>query len=508
VSDCVELHLAPAEGAALEASGWSLSLPAVRQTTPVAARGKPLVVLAPPAPGGAAPALAGVAAWLRQGGTRGLMLVPEASLDAWGTLLDTLCSGTDTRWSVIRTASGRGRRLSRTPGPHLLVTTAATALRLHTESALDPESLGALVLVWPEQWDHETLLPPLLQELPETASRTMITSASATAADLATRYFYRAATVGADPLGGAESTLPAVQLAAVAWQDRAQACARIIEIADPASVVIWTADTTHHAAVRSVLSAGGLALPGAEGTTASRIIVGDDEPGPTDLVIGFDLPTREQLGWWTPASRIVLLTPAGTEGWSRRLAPAATPLDAGTEVSAALQAALDRRAEIRHILQTTDLESTLLELAPLFEQYGAPRVAAALAAARRPSLATPASALSPAPATTTRPAGRSGTGEPRIWIGAGRKDEVTANDIVGLLTRELGVERSSIGRIELRDTFSLIEFAGDSADLADRIAGKSIRKRRLVARLDRGAGPPRRPGAPAGPGSRDRTHKR
>jgi len=104
--------------------------------------------------------------------------------------------------------------------------------------------------------------------------------------------------------------------------------------------------------------------------------------------------------------------------------------------------------------------------------------------------------------------GRSGSDEQRIWIGAGRKDEITANDIVGLLTRELGVERSSIGRIELRDTFSLIEFAGDAAGLADKIAGKSIRKRRLVARLDRGAGPPRRSGGHAGPGARDRGPKR
>ncbi len=465
------------------------------------------MVLTPPAPGGAAPALAGMVAWLRHGGTRGLMLVPDASLDAWSPLLDTLCADTPMPWSVIRSASGRGRRLARVPGPHLLITTAATALQLHSESALDPSTLGALVLVWPEQWDHETLLPPLVQELPETASRTMITTASAPTADLAARYFHRAATVGDDPaLTGAESTLPAVQLAAVTWEDRTRACARIIELADPASVVIWTADTTHHAALHAVLTAGGLLSPGADRAGASRIIVGDDEPGPADLVIGFDLPTREQLGWWAPAARIVLLTPSGTESWSRRLAPAATPLDAGTEFSTALQAAQGRRAELRRILQTTDLDPTLLELAPLFEQYGAPRVAAALAVGLRQSVATPPTV--PSSASPARPVGRSGSDEQRIWIGAGRKDEITANDIVGLLTRELGVERSSIGRIELRDTFSLIEFAGDAAGLADKIAGKSIRKRRLVARLDRGAGPPRRSGGHAGPGARDRGPKR
>ncbi len=507
MSDCVELHLAPEEGAALVASGWPLSLPAVRQTTPVAARGKPLVVLTPPAPGGAAPALAGVAAWLRHTETRGLMLVPDASLDAWSPLLGTLCSGTPTHWSVIRSASGRGRRLARIPGPQLLVTTATTALQLHAESALDPATLGALVLVWPEQWDHETLLPPLLQELPEAASRTMITTASASAADLATRYFHRAATIGNDPVTGAESTLPAAQLASVPWGDRIRACAHLLEITDPSTAVIWTADTTHHAALHAVLTAGGLLSPGTDPAHASRIIVGDDEPGPTDLVIGFDLPTREQLGWWAPAGRIVLLSPPGTEGWSRRLAPSATPLDAGTDVSAALQSAHGRRAELRQILQTTDLEPTLLELAPLFEQYGAPRVAAALAVAGRRSAAAPPIS-SPTSASPARPASRSGSEDQRIWIGAGRKDEVTANDIVGLLTRELGVERSSIGRIELRDTFSLIEFAGDAVGLADRITGKSIRKRRLVARLDRGAGPPRRSAGPTGPGSRDRGPKR
>ena len=39
----------------------------------------------------------------------------------------------------------------------------------------------------------------------------------------------------------------------------------------------------------------------------------------------------------------------------------------------------------------------------------------------------------------------------RIYVGVGKKDGATVNDLVAVLTKEVRVERTKIGRVELRD---------------------------------------------------------
>ena len=89
----------------------------------------------------------------------------------------------------------------------------------------------------------------------------------------------------------------------------------------------------------------------------------------------------------------------------------------------------------------------------------------------------------------------------KVWVSIGKKDGVTPADLVGALTKELRVERTAIGRVELRDGFCLIELPAADADrIAQALSGKMIRKVRVTARLDRvpGAGPERRPRTGAG----------
>ena len=75
---------------------------------------------------------------------------------------------------------------------------------------------------------------------------------------------------------------------------------------------------------------------------------------------------------------------------------------------------------------------------------------------------------------------------------------MSPNDFVGLMTKELRVPRASIGRIELRDAYSLIEVpAGEAESIARALNGATVRRKRLTARLDRESGarpdrPPRR----------------
>jgi hypothetical protein len=94
----------------------------------------------------------------------------------------------------------------------------------------------------------------------------------------------------------------------------------------------------------------------------------------------------------------------------------------------------------------------------------------------------------------------------RLYVGVGKKDGATVNDLVAVLTKELRLERSKIGRVELRDAFSLVEVpAQDAERIATALNGTTIRRRRVTARVDRGT--PSRPPGPRGPGTMPRPRR-
>jgi len=74
----------------------------------------------------------------------------------------------------------------------------------------------------------------------------------------------------------------------------------------------------------------------------------------------------------------------------------------------------------------------------------------------------------------------------KVFVSVGRKDRASAKDLVGALTREVGLARTDIGRIELRDSFCLVHLAPHAADAAIRgLSRVAIRGRRVSARRDR-----------------------
>jgi hypothetical protein len=95
----------------------------------------------------------------------------------------------------------------------------------------------------------------------------------------------------------------------------------------------------------------------------------------------------------------------------------------------------------------------------------------------------------------------------RVWIGIGRKDGAGPNDIMAALTREAGVEAASIGRIEIREMFSLVEVpAAEAEEIARKIAGRTIRRRTVNARVDRGGSGEKSGSRSAAPRPRRPTH--
>ena len=74
----------------------------------------------------------------------------------------------------------------------------------------------------------------------------------------------------------------------------------------------------------------------------------------------------------------------------------------------------------------------------------------------------------------------------RIYIPVGRVAMVRPGDLVGAIANEAGVDSSSIGSIEITDTFSLVEVPDSEADaIIDALNKTKIRGKRVKARRER-----------------------
>jgi ATP-dependent RNA helicase DeaD len=168
------------------------------------------------------------------------------------------------------------------------------------------------------------------------------------------------------------------------------------------------------------------------------------------------------------------------------------------------------RTEIRRAVREEDLGAQMLVLEPLFEEFTAAEVAAACAALLRKR--APAAQSAPAApalgsahsAPLQRPArdasagaaaapGRAEAGPApaayaRLYVGVGERDGVRAGDLVGAIAGETNIPGSSVGRIDIRDTFSIVEVPADLAERVIRaVNGTTIKGRGARVDYDRGA---------------------
>lgn len=469
-----DLHLKPPIAAALERLGWNAEDPGARDTAPTAARGHNLVASTPPVPAYAAPALGGLLSRLGEGG-RALLLSPPGQLDEWGALAHALAQDAGIKVQVAHGTTRTMRRL-KADAVDLVIATPETALTLLTRSALSMDTLTSLFLAWPESWGEEDSITALMQDLPKETQRVIYTAAPDRVEALVERYARKALTTGAPALESAPSG--PVRTVSVPWARRVPALAELVELLDPASMVIWTADKSHHPAIAQAVA---LADP------ELRLVTGDTPAAGT--IVAFDLPTAERLQQLAKSGEVVLLVPPGTESYAARIATPRRPLPLPGIVDTVAATAAAQRAAIVRAIEAGKPDRALLTLAPLFERHDPAAVAAALFDLWASS--GPAEAPSRVPEIPSTA---------KVYVGVGKKDGATANDFVAVLTKDLRVERGKIGRIELRDAYSLIEIpAQDAEKVAVALNGVTIRRRKVTARVDRGpTHSPRREGSSAG----------
>ena len=137
------------------------------------------------------------------------------------------------------------------------------------------------------------------------------------------------------------------------------------------------------------------------------------------------------------------------------------------------------RNEIRRAAREEDLESQMLILEPLFNEMSAEEIAAAACAllrTRRPLKAEPAAA-------GKRPGMKTWS---RLFLSVGERDGVRAGDIVGAITGESGIAGEDVGKVEIRDTFCVVEIDSSAADkVIAALNGTTMKNRALRVDYDR-----------------------
>jgi ATP-dependent RNA helicase DeaD len=432
-------------------------------------------------------------------------------------------------------------------------------------SALKLGGLRTLVLAWADAIldgpDGEAL-EAVLAELPRETERILVASRITPDVEaLIERSMRRARRVA--PASHASAGAIALSYVATAPAARATMLRRILDELDPGAATVLVGSAASEAEVGRVLRTLGYAADGGSAPTRAG---GDDEPGSPyadetpeaaaqralgvgadvdgaesgpahdvvvtrgvlpatpGVVILYDLPAHrevlERVAAARPAQTIALVQPRQLDAL-RGLAGGPVrplPLHDAARQTRARDAAL--RTELRAELGRGLPPRELLALEPLLEEHDGLEVAAAALRllarerTRRAALAAPVSAPGGAAAGAGGMAapGGAASGMVRLFVTAGSRDGVRPGDLVGAITGEAAITSERLGKIEVRDAFSLVEVAAaDAARVVERVNGIAIRGRKVVVRLERDAGGGRpergdRPergagrGAPAGRG--------
>jgi hypothetical protein len=342
------------------------------------------------------------------------------------------------------------------PPPHDVLAGAPQDLAaLLTRAALKLDTIRSVVLAWPElllAGEQAAALDTLLAELRD-LPRVVLSWNPAALGDFLERHARRAEVVGALPVDADGRPLPPVAPARYVVVPRFR---------QPFTVSDWR--DAVQAKYPYVWSGGAIGR--------------EQGAGACDAVLCTRLPTREEFRMLAAMGPVTVFASGGQLLYLRTLAAPLVPLPLPGAADRAQDRAEALRTQVAGLLENGNVDAELMMLAPLFQRFEPAEVAAALL-----KLNHQPSAVGPPPQPGPAPGGRT-----KIFVNVGKKDGAAAKDLVGALIREVGLDKGAIGKIEVRETFSVVEVAAGEVARAIRGltgGGVTIRGRRVQARLDR-----------------------
>jgi ATP-dependent RNA helicase DeaD len=470
-------------------------------------------------------------------GTRLLILSPTAEA-AERAAMELVPFAQAAGLTVAASGGGWG---TATEEAEVLAATPAEVVEAVRASAVKLEGLEAVVVDGASEiesvggWEA---LETLFDHVPRDAQRVIVTAQSSDAVDdLASRRVKRAIrypATAADPKSQEPTPGPTatVGYVPVAERDKLDVLARILgggRGGEPP--VLYTRTDERAALVSEALSLRGFLASDVGDADADVVVIGssgldeDEDEKPGGQVISYDVPADEETlrarhGGEDPG--FVLVDPREL-GHLREIAKRggffAQP--AGVQGEESVSGSVELRAfrgELRRALREEDLVAQMLILEPLFEDFTPTEIAAAASALLRkklpaaPAAPTAADAMPPAAAAArdrttarlSRPApggfaetgaGPAGAAFTRLFVSLGERDGVRANDLVGAIAGEADIKGSDIGKIEIRDTFSIVEVPADAAErVIASLNGTTIRSRSVRVDYDRQRKPAGGPG--------------
>jgi ATP-dependent RNA helicase DeaD len=381
---------------------------------------------------------------------------------------------------VAATSARRASTLLRARPAQIVTGTPETIVEMLTSAALKLDTVRCVCIAWADELatrGASAALETLMAELPKEGARIIVASElSPSLEELLERYARRARRV---VMQTAESDQPvSVDYVTTSAHSRLPALRRLIDESDPRSAMVFVRDNESGVAVRGLLRALGY---DENGTVKIGLVA---TPG-TDLVVLFDLPvSREELREAVAgATRSIALIQPRQLGSLRSLAaggavkPFTLP-DAGTKARGRDE---QLRAEVRGLLVEAQFGRELMALEPLLDEWDGIEIAAAVVQLLdRERLARIA-----AVAAAGAPRDRSSASMTRLFVSVGSRDNVRPGDLVGAIANEAGVSSSDIGKVDVRESHSVVEVSSDIVSaVIEKVTGTEIRGRRAIVRRD------------------------
>ncbi len=393
-------------------------------------------------------------------GLNGVFLVPQVSdLLAVSEMANRFES-----FSPVHPVTGiaRTRRLLRRRCLKTLVATPADTMQLLSASALKSSEIRRTIIYRADlqitlgQSDN---LDSILSEL-SGAQRVILTTREDVVADLIARHARRSPVIR--PYSMADVVSGKVRYLVADRSNRQSVARECFDSLDPDSVLLW--DPEQGKDSRWVQLAADQCI---------RVSAKAEGP-PVDLALATCLPDAATLAALILMSKeVVVMLRSGQLDYLESITEKLRPLKLPSESDRARDRAFQLRNHIRDQIEGKgDLSFELSALEPLFYEHDPALVAAAAISAVKAAQAE-------------KPADKPPTWV-KIFVSAGKKDGVRPTDLVGLLCNTGGITKQSVGRVDIRETFTLVEVSEHEANRAIRaLSGETIRGRRISARLDR-----------------------